>query len=165
MTKWKKIIFLIISLSFLLVGYNQCVIEAPKNATAKKINSATNQSVSSPSNNTASNTSPIPTPVPTTGSTMTGSMLFDQQVRPVFESNCMSCHAPPVNNPIIAAPLTIYNYDLMVIKLKAGSTGTSNQLMDKVTAILHKKTKNNLWIGLVCDFISCWFYFSKFSFD
>jgi len=166
MEKWKKITLAFLSVVGLLFGYTQCVIEAPKNATAKKINTSTNLSVSNPTSNT-SNTSPTPTPTPgtTPGVTqLTGNQLFDQQVKPLFESNCFACHAPPVNQPILPGPLTIYTYSEMLQKLKLGTTRDSNSLMNKIRNITSHSGGNRCPQGLtdvVCDAVAKWWDFEN----
>lgn len=153
-----KIIFVLIFLSMTLGAFTHCVIEPPKSATKK--NSRTTSSVSDPINVNPTNPSPSPAPTPVNPVTDPGRDYFDQMVLPNFQNNCMACHADPSTNPAIPAPLTIYNYDQMRVKVLNGISGTDNELVNKIQGIIGHAGGNRCPNGLtdtVCQVVVDWY--------
>lgn len=61
-----------------------------------------------------------------------GLTFFEQSVLPVFQAQCVSCHADPRMPVDIRGPLSIYSYNLMKAKL-VGSGSKDNDLLGKLT--------------------------------
>lgn len=61
-----------------------------------------------------------------------GKAFFTATIDPLFEAKCGSCHAPPRDAPADPGPLTIFNYDEMLKKLKDGTAPDKNALLDKM---------------------------------
>ncbi|GAB4023865.1 MAG: hypothetical protein Fur0010_27100 [Bdellovibrio sp.] len=163
----KKIASALLGLFAILGLYTQCVIEPPKSATPKKINATTQQSTAT-NTNSNSNVAPTPTPppVPTTQPWPTVAPLpvaqthFETQIVPLFQMNCSACHAPPVNNPALPGPLTIFTYSEMVRMLNNGTSRDNNQLMNKIRNISSHAGGNRCPGGLtdtVCNMVRGWY--------
>ena len=58
--------------------------------------------------------------------------FFLQTVYPLFEQQCTGCHSLPQNPTEVKAPLSIYSYQKMKPLLEAGSSGESNELINKM---------------------------------
>jgi len=67
------------------------------------------------------------------GSNGSGLAFFEQKVLPIFQAQCVSCHADPRQVTEIRGPLTIYSYDAMKAKLVVGNSSRDNDLIDKIT--------------------------------
>lgn len=158
-----KIILVFIFLAMTLGSFTHCVIEPPKQATKK--NSRTAASTNNTEDNNDSNTvtiPPQPTPIPTIAPPIgnPGLDFFNQNVAVNFQNNCMVCHAEPVQNPPLPGPLTIYNYDLMKVKLLNGSSATDNELIRKMQGIIGHAGGNRCPGGTadaVCQSVLDWY--------
>lgn len=155
-----KIIFVLIFLAMTLGSFTHCVIEPPKSATKK--NARSTSSVSQPtSTDVVSGTGDPLLPSPSDPSPLVGGELFfEEVVKANFENNCMACHADPSTNPPLPGPLSIYNYDQMKVKLLNGSSGTQNELIQKIQDIIGHAGGNRCPNGLtdsVCQVVTDWY--------
>ena len=151
---------LLLVLSFLLVS---CVVQTPKKATNSRIinqNSTTTNSTNNNNNNSNSNTNTNTG----SGSGMTaGEMYFTQTLVPQMQSSCVACHTEPFNNPAIPAPLSIYDYASMTLKLADGTSSTNNNLIQKVQGqVAHGGGNQCASNNLICMSIQTW-YDQEFS--
>ncbi len=65
-----------------------------------------------------------------TGSGRAGKDYFNNSVLPALNANCRSCHNDPRFGT--TGPLSIYNYDLMLADLRAGSSPEENEFILRV---------------------------------
>ena len=61
--------------------------------------------------------------------------VYNNQVRPIFQSRCIPCHDIPVRGG--SAPLTIYDYALARNFLAEGPAANNNTLMNKTQGLSH----------------------------
>ncbi len=61
-----------------------------------------------------------------------GEDFFLSTLKPALKLHCETCHAAPRFNPPQPGPLTIFNYETMLAKLKAGKGSGDNDLINKV---------------------------------
>lgn len=90
---------------------------------------------------------------------MTGAEVFAARVQPVFQAQCVSCHADPRIPVDTRGPLSVYSYDKMLSLLADGSGSVSNALLDKVRNISAHTGGNRCVAGVTaspCDVIVAW---------
>lgn len=68
---------------------------------------------------------------------ITGQKFWELKVHPMIETACKACHADPRFPKEKDGPLTIYNYDTLIAKLKDG-TSVNNALLRKLNGINHE---------------------------
>lgn len=86
---------------------------------------------------------------PSGGGGTANESYFNQNVKPVFEARCNTCHAEPRFVGPNGGPLTIYVYSAMRAKLAAGTSVTDNDLVRKVTGQLAHTGGNQCMSGVV----------------
>lgn len=62
-----------------------------------------------------------------------GGAFFTANIKTIFESRCISCHADPRSGVTNPGPQTIFNYLPMKEKLLKGPSETDNELISKIT--------------------------------
>lgn len=89
----------------------------------------------------------------------TGASVFASRVLPVFQAQCVSCHADPRIPVDTRGPLTVYSYDKMRAFLADGEGSTNNALFDKVRGIATHTGGNRCASGPTaspCKEIAAW---------
>ena len=110
--------------------------EVKKNGDLKPGDGATPAATASPG--ATPKPSGVPTATPSSTATPTakvdGAKYFADNIIPMFEQvpRCYQCHAPPRTMPVTPAPLSIFQYEVMRLKLATGPSSTDNDVMNKM---------------------------------
>ena len=160
--RWFQVIGSVTLVLTVLFSYTHCVVQSPKKTARKKASTA-DESVSGTADgngNTNTNTGNNPgtnTGTGTgTGTTNAAEDFFNQTVKTTFEANCMFCHDLPQNNPPVPAPVTIFDYTAMKEMMMVGTSGTQNNLMNKIQALISHTGGNRCPGGVadpICDVV------------
>lgn len=155
--RWLQVVGSVSLVLTVLFSYTHCVVQSPKK-TARKTANADEQSSTSNNSNTGSTSNSGNTG--STGNTANaGEAFFNQNVKTVFEANCMFCHDLPQNNPPVPGPITIYDYTAMKEMMMDGTGTTQNALMNKLQSITAHTGGNRCPSGVtdpICDVVAQW---------
>lgn len=155
--RWLQVISSVSLVLVVLFSYTHCVVQSPKK-TARKKASTTDESSTSTTTNTG-NTGSTGNTGNTGSTTGAGETFFNQNVKTVFEANCMFCHDLPQNNPPVPGPITIYDYAAMKQMMMNGTGTTQNELMNKLQSITAHTGGNRCPSGVsdpICDVVVQW---------
>lgn len=154
--RWLQVVGSVTLVLSVLFAFTHCVVQSPKKTSrtasstdeSNSSNTNTNTNTNTGNNNTGGN------------NTAAGEDFFNQTVKTTFEANCMFCHDLPQNNPPVPGPVTIYDYSIMKAMMMTGTSGSQNNLMNKIQAQPSHTGGNRCPSGLadpICDVIMDWY--------